>query len=83
MHTISFYDEILGKEIAGQYKYDGKTIHVTSYEYGARSARPLSSAVSGFPDHNALELFAKQVFSELARDAEKVSAPSHSFKKAA
>jgi len=87
MHTLCFHDETLGKEIAGQYKYDGKTIFVTSYVYGARSARPLSSVVQGFPDHNALELFAKQVFSELARDverardAEKHSATSHSLKK--
>jgi hypothetical protein len=81
MNTLCFYDETLGKEIAGQYKYDGKTIHVTSYVYGARSASPLSSVLKGFPDHNALELFAKQIFSELARDVEKDSATLHSLKK--
>jgi hypothetical protein len=70
VHTICFYDEMLKKQIEGFYKYDGKAIHVGSYGYGARSAPPLFSVLGRFPDHNALELFAKQVLSELARDAE-------------
>ncbi|HEY7242621.1 MAG TPA: hypothetical protein VH678_01895 [Xanthobacteraceae bacterium] len=80
---MCFYDETLKKQIDGFYKYDGKTIHVSSSVYGARSAPPLFSALRCFPDHNAVELFAKQVLSELARDAEKPSATSHSLKKAA
>ena len=82
-HTMCFYDETLKKQIEGFYKYDGKAIHVSSYVYGARSAPPLFSVLRSFPDHNAVELFAKQVLSELARDAEKDSATSHSLKKAA
>jgi hypothetical protein len=89
---ISFYDETLKKQIEGSYKYDGKAIHVSSmYVYGARSA-PVR--LTGFPDHNALKLFAQKVLSELARDAEqklskleldaeKDSATSHRLKKAA
>ena len=69
-HTMCFYDETLKKQIEGFYKYDGKAIHVSSYVYGARSAPPLFSVLRSFPDHNAVELFAKQVLSELARDAE-------------
>jgi len=69
-HTMSFYDETLKKQIEGFYKYDGKAIHVSSWEYGARSAPPLFSVLGRFPDHNAVELFAKQVLSELSRDAE-------------
>ena len=69
-HTICFHDETLNKQIEGFYKYDGKAIHVSSYVYGARSAPPLFSVLRSFPDHNAVELFAKQVLSELARDAE-------------
>jgi len=85
MNTLCFHDTTLGKEIAGQYKYDGKTIFVTSYVYGAKSARPVSSVLKGFPDHKALELFAKQLLSDVARDAEAEKAPvtSHRFKKAA
>jgi hypothetical protein len=69
-HTMCFYDETLKKQIEGFYKYDGKAIHVSSYVYGARSAPPLFSILRSFPHHNAVELFAKQVLSELARDAE-------------
>jgi hypothetical protein len=39
MNTLCFHDKTLGKEIAGQYKYDGKTIFVTSYVY-RRQERP-------------------------------------------
>jgi hypothetical protein len=85
MNTLCFHDKTLGKEIAGQYKYDGKTIFVTSYVYGAKSAHPVSSVLKGFPDHKALELFAKQLLSEVARDAEAEtdSATLYSFKQAA
>jgi len=85
MNNLCFHDKTLGKEIAGQYKYDGKTIFVTSYVYGAKSARPVSSVLKGFPDHKALELFAKQLLSEVARDAEAKtdSATLYSFKQAA
>ncbi len=76
MHTLCFYDDTLGKEIAGQYKYDGKTIHVTSYVYGATSIYSVLYIALRYSDHNALELFAKQVFSELASDAERDSATS-------
>jgi hypothetical protein len=70
IHTMSFYDETLKKQIEGFYKYDGKAVHVSSWKYGARSAPPLFSVLGRFPDHNAVELFAKQVLSELSRDAE-------------
>jgi hypothetical protein len=74
MHTLCFYDETLGKELAGQYKYDGKAIHVRSVKYGARSAPD-----GGRIEHFALDLFAQKVLSELARDAEKDSAKPHSL----
>ena len=70
VRTICFFDETLKKQIEGFYKYDGKAIHVSTYGYGARSTPPLFSVLGRFPDHNALQLFAKQVASELARDAE-------------
>ena len=70
VRSICFYDETLKKQIDGFYKYDGKAIHVSTYGYGARSTLPLFSLLGRFPDHNALQLFAKQVASELARDAE-------------
>ena len=68
VRSICFYDETLKKQIDGFYKYDGKAIHVSTYGYGARSTLPLFSLLGRFPDHNALQLFAKQVASELARD---------------
>ena len=70
VRSIRFYDETLKKQIEGFYKYDGKAIHVSTYGYGARSTPPLFSLLGRFPDHSALQLFAKQVASELARDAE-------------
>ena len=90
---ISFYDETLKKQVEGSYTYDGKWIHVRSMNvYGARSA-PVR--LTTFPDHNALNLFAQKILSELARDAEqkilsesahdaeKDTAKSDSLKKAA
>jgi hypothetical protein len=77
---ISFYDEVLGKQIEGSYRYDGKAIHVASQVYGARSARTRFDG----PFHQiAVDLLAQTLLSELARDAEKVPAESHSYKKAA
>jgi hypothetical protein len=83
---ISFYDEILKKQIEGSYRYDGKWIYVASQAYGARTAPR-----GGIIDIFALNLFAQKVLSELARDAEsklardaeKDDAKSYSLKKAA
>jgi hypothetical protein len=77
---ISFYDEVLKKQIEGSYRYDGKAIYVASQVYGARSARTRFDG----PFHQiAVDLLAQKLLSELARDAEKVPAESHSHKKAA
>jgi hypothetical protein len=77
---IFFYDETLKKQIEGSYRYDGKAIHVASQEYGARSARTHFDG----PFHQiAVDLLAQKLLSELARDAEKDTATSHSYKKAA
>ena len=75
---VSFYDEALKKQIEGSYRDDGKKIHVSSYVYGARSAPR-----GGCFNHFEVELLARKVLSELARDAEKDTAKSHSYKKAA
>ena len=75
---ICLYDESLKKKIEGSYRYDGKAIHVCSVAYGARSAPR-----GGCLDHNEVDLLAQKVLSELARDAEKDSAKSHSYIKAA
>jgi hypothetical protein len=75
---ISFYDEVLKKQIEGSYRYDGKWIYVASQAYGARTA-PRGGIIDVF----ALNLFAQKVLSELARDAEEIPAESHSYKKAA
>jgi hypothetical protein len=75
---ICLYDESLKKQIEGSYRYDGKAIHVCSVAYGARSAPR-----GGCLDHNEVDLLAQKVLSELARDAEKDSAKSRSYKKAA
>jgi hypothetical protein len=75
---VSFYDEALKKQIEGSYRYDGKAIHVCSVKYGARSAPR-----GGCLDHYEVDLLAQKLLSELARDAEKDTAESHSYKKAA
>ncbi len=75
---ISFYDEVLNKQIEGSYRYDGKWIYVASQAYGARTA-PRGAIIDIF----ALNLFAQKVLSELARDVEKVPVESLSYKKAA
>ena len=78
---VHFYDEFLRKEIEGSYTYDGKAIHVCSEAYGARSA---TTRFDGRFDQSAVDLFAQQVLSELARDSEKKDTfESHSYKKAA
>jgi hypothetical protein len=43
----------------------------------------LSAPRGGCLDHNEVDLLAQKVLSELARDAEKDTAKSHSYKKAA
>jgi hypothetical protein len=78
---VSFYDETLKKQIEGSYRYDGKAIHVASQKYGARSAPTAYFATR--VDHFAIASYAQQLLSELARDAEKDTAKSHSYKKAA
>jgi hypothetical protein len=75
---VSFYDESLKKQIEGSYRDDGKKIHVMHQVYGARSAPR-----GGCFNHFEVELLARKVLSELARDAEKDTAKSHSYKKAA
>jgi hypothetical protein len=79
---LSFYDETLKKQIEGSYRDDGKKIHVHSEVYGARSAPR-----GGCFNHFEVELLAQKVLRELARDAEhdaeKDTAKSHSYKKAA
>ena len=75
---VSFYDETLKKQIEGSYRDDGKKIHVCSQVYGARSA-PRGGCFNRFE----VALLAQKVLSELARDAEKGTAKSQSYKKAA
>ena len=84
---IHFYDEFLKKEIEGSYTYDGKSIHVRSEAYGAKSAL---TQFDGRFDQSAVDLFARKVLSELARDAEKAEkaekkglAEAPSYRKAA
>ena len=66
---IAFYDESPKKQIEGSYVNDGKEIHVRSALYGIKSAhyRQVGAAV----DHDALDLLAQKLLSELARDAGK------------
>ena len=83
---LSFYDETLKKQIEGSYRDDGKKIYVHSEVYGARSAPR-----GGCFNHFEVKLLAQKVLSglardsesKLARDAEKDTAKSHSYKKAA
>jgi len=75
---ICFYDETLGQQLEGSYRYDGKAIHVCSAEYGARSA-PRGGCIA----HTDVDLLAQKVLSELAREAEKADAKPQSYKKAA
>jgi hypothetical protein len=71
---VSFYDETLKKQIEGSYRYNGKAIHVASVKYGARSAPTAYFGTS--VDHFAIASYARQLLSELARDAEKQKALS-------
>jgi hypothetical protein len=75
---VSFYDETLKTQIEGSYRDDGKVIHVRSVKYGAKSAPR-----GGCFDHYEVALLAQKILRELARDAEKDTAESHSYKKAA
>jgi hypothetical protein len=75
---ISLYDEALNKQIEGSYRYDGKEVHVCSVAYGAKSV-----SRGGCLDHNEVDLLAQKVLSELARNVEKETVKSHSYKKAA
>jgi hypothetical protein len=69
---ISFYDEILKRQIEGSYRTDGKAVHVRSH-YGIKSA-PYGD-LGTFPDQAGLDLLAQKLLSELARD------PGREFKK--
>jgi len=75
---ICFYDETLGQQLEGSYRYDGKEIHVCSAKYGARSA-PRGGRIA----QTDVDLLAQNVLSELAREAEKADAKPHAYKKAA
>ena len=67
MGDISFYDEDLKKQIEGTIVLDGWNVTVLS-EYGAKSA---PAVLGASVDHNAQELVARKLLSELARDAAK------------
>ena len=75
---VSFYDETQKKQIEGSYRDDGKAIHVRSVKYGAKSV-----SRGGCFDHYEVAKLAQKILRELARDAEKDTAESHSYKKAA
>ena len=64
---VSFYDEHLKKQIQGSFTLDGKEIHVSSVEYGSKSA-PYGD-LGACIDHDAQVLLAQKLLSELARDA--------------
>ena len=64
---ISFYDESLKKQIEGSYRTDGKAVHVSSVKYGINSA-PYGDRGT-FVDQNGLDLLARKLLSELARDS--------------
>ena len=62
---ISFYDEILKKQIEGTFISDGKSIHIRS-AYGNKSV-PYSD-LGACIDHNSQVLLAQKLLSGLARD---------------
>jgi hypothetical protein len=62
---ISFYDESLKKQVEGSYRTDGKAVHVRS-PYGIKSAR--YGDLGTFVDQDGLDLLARKLLSELARD---------------
>ena len=64
---VSFYDEHLKKQIQGSFSLDGKEIHVSSVEFGYKSA-PYGD-LGACIDHDAQVLLAQKLLSELARDA--------------
>jgi hypothetical protein len=63
---ISFYDESLKKQIEGSYRTDGRAVHVRS-PYGILSA-PYGDRDT-YPDKDGLDLLARKLLIELARDA--------------
>ena len=63
---IAFYDESLKKQIEGSYRTDGRAVHVRS-KYGINSA-PYGDRDT-FPDKDGLDLLARKLLSELARDS--------------
>ncbi len=69
MHDkISFYDESLKKQIEGSYTTDGRAVHVRSH-YGIKCA-PYGD-LGTFVDRAGLDLLAKKLLTELARDPDK------------
>jgi hypothetical protein len=72
---ISFYDESLKKQIEGSYVSDGKAIHVRSVKYGIKSA-PYGH-LGTFVDQDALDLLARKLLSQLAREANAGDTKSH------
>ena len=62
---VSFYDEILKKQIEGSFISDGKKIHVSSV-YGAKSV-PYND-LGAIIDYDAQVLLVRKLLSELARD---------------
>jgi hypothetical protein len=62
---ISFYDEILKKQIEGTFISDGKSIHIRS-AYGNKSV-PYSD-LGACIDHNSQVLLAQKLLRGLARD---------------
>jgi len=75
---ICFYDETLGQQLEGSYRYDGKAIHVSSAIHGARSV-PRGACIA----QTDVDLLAQKVLSELAHEAQKADAKPHTLKKAA
>ena len=63
---VSFYDEHLKKQIQGSFSLDGKEIHVSSVEYGYKSA-PYGD-LGACIDYNSQVLLVQKILSELARD---------------
>jgi hypothetical protein len=63
---LSFYDESLKKQIEGSYRTDGRAVHVRS-PYGILSA-PYGDRDT-YPDKDGLDLLARKLLIELARDA--------------
>lgn len=63
---ISFFDESLKKQVEGSYRTDGRSVHVRSAKYGIKSA-PYGD-LGTYPDQDGLNLLARKLLTELARD---------------